>query len=274
MVFLKGTFDLVPDGVCTLAAEQSLIAGPLHWDDDPNQSLRLDSDFAILKPRAECHFVGHAYAPGAEPAGSLLAGFRVGSITRNLAVFGDRTFDGYGAVSAPAPFLQMPIRWERAFGGPGLAANPVGRGLTPVDTDQGRRVQLPNLEDASELISSAGDRPRPACFAPIPPAWAERTRKAGTYDARWLKTRWPWLPEDFDFSYYLSAPPAQHLDGFWRGDEAIGLQHLMASQSIVRTRLPGLRGRCFAEVRRGGGVEFVEVPLRLDTITLDGDAGQ
>lgn len=274
MVFLKGTFDLVHDGVCGIAAEQALIAGPAHWDDDPNQSLRLDGDFAVLKPRAECHFVGHAHAPGAEPAGSVLVGFRVGAVSRNLAVFGDRTFDGYGAVSAPVPFLQVPIRWELAFGGPKYARNPVGRGLAAVDTEQGRRVQLPNLEDSAELITSASDRPRPACFAPVPPSWIERTRKAGTYDQRWLKTRWPWLPDDFDYSYYLSAPASQHADGYWRGDEALGLQNLTASKSIVRSRLPGLRGRCFAEVRRGGAVEFVEVPLRLDTITLDGDNEQ
>lgn len=274
MVFLKGTFDLVHDGVCTIAAEQGLITGPLHWDDDPNQSLRLDGDFAVLKPRAECHFVGHAHAPGGEPAGSLLAGFRVGSVSRNVAVFGDRTFDAYGAVSAPAPFRRVPIRWELAFGGPGYARNPVGRGIAPVDTEQGRRVLLPNLEDSAELISGAGDRPRPSCFAPVPPGWAERIRKAGTYDQRWLKTRWPWLPDDFDYGYYLSAPPAQQVEGYWRGDEAVGLQHLTASQSIFRSRLPGLRARCFAEVRRGGAVEFVEVPLRLDTVLLDGDREQ
>jgi uncharacterized protein YjbI with pentapeptide repeats len=271
MVFLKGTFALVHDGVCTVAAEQALITGPLHWDDDPNQSLRLDSDFAVLKPRAECHFVGHAHAPGGVPAGSLLAGFRVGAVARNLAVFGDRTFDAYGAVTAPTPFRRMPIRWERAFGGPGYARNPLGSGLAPVDTEQGRRVVLPNLEDSAELIAGASDRPRPACFAPVPPSWVERTRKSGTYGQRWLKTRWPWLPEDFDYGYYLSAPSAQQIDGYWRGDEAVGLQHLAASQSIVRSRLPGLRGRCFAELRRGAGVEFVEVPLRLDTVTLDGD---
>jgi uncharacterized protein YjbI with pentapeptide repeats len=274
MIFLKGTFDLVHDGVCAVAAEQRLIGGPVHWDDDPDQSLMLDGDFAVLKPRAECHFVGHAHAPGGEPAGSLLAGFRVGAVSRNLAVFGDRSFDGYGAVSAPTPFLKMPVRWELAFGGPANLRNPVGRGMVAVDTEQGRRVQLPNLEDSAELISSASDRPRPACFAPVPPAWAERTRKAGTYDQRWLKTRWPWLPEDFDYNYYNSAPSPQQVDGYWRGDEAVGLQHLAASQTIVRSRLPGLRGRCFAEVRRGAALEFVEVPLRCDTVTLDGDAEQ
>lgn len=274
MVFLKGTFDLVHDGFCTIAAEQSLIAGPVHWDDDPDQSLRFDSDFAVLKPRAECHFAGHAWAPGGEATGSLLAGFRVGPVTRNLAVFGDRYFDGYGAVTAPTPFVQMPIRWERAFGGPGYASNPVGRGLAAVDTPQGRRVALPNLEDSAALMASPGDRPRPVCFGPIPSTWAERTRKAGTYDGRWLKTRWPWLPEDFDWAYYLGAPSEQQVEGFWRGDEELGLQHLTASRSILRTRLPGLRGRCFAELRGPGGVRLVEVALRLDTITLDGDASQ
>lgn len=272
MVFLKGTFDLVHDGDCVVSAEQRLIAGPAHWDDDPNQSLRVDGDFAVLKPRAECHFVGHAHAPGAEPVTGLLAGFRVGAVSRNVAVFGDRTFDAYGAMTPPVPFHTMPIRWERAFGGDGFARNPVGRGLAAVDTELGRRVPLPNLEDAAELITGPGDRPKPTCFGPVPPSWAERTRKSGTYGARWLKTRWPWLPEDFDYGYYNSAPPAQQIEGYWRGDEAIGLQHLAASRTVLRSRLPGIRGRCFAEVRRGGALEFVEVPLRLDTIVLDGDA--
>jgi len=274
MVFLKGTFDLVHDGVCTVAAEQALITGPLHWDDDPSQSLRFDSDFAVVKPRAECHFVGHAHAPGADAVGSLLAGFRVGAVTRNVAVFGDRTFDGYGAVTAPVPFHTVPIRWERAFGGDGFARNPLGRGLAAVDTEQGRRVLLPNLEDAAELMSSPGDRPRPTCFGPVPPTWAERTRRSGTYNQRWLKTRWPWLPEDFDYGYYNSAPAPQQIDGYWRGDEALGLQHLAASRTVLRSRLPGLRGRCFAELRRGDALDFVEVPLRLDTIVVDGDREQ
>lgn len=275
MVFAKGTFDLVDDGECTLAATQALITGPLHWDDDPNLSLRFDSDFAIFKPKAECYFVGHAWAPGAEPVGSLLAGFKVGAVTRNIAVFGDRFFDRYGAVSTPTPFTQMPLRWERAFGGPGFSRNPLGAGLREQETEQGPRVMLPNLEDPSTPISSPGDRPAPVCFAPVMPNWVERTRKTGTYDDAWLKTRWPWLPVDFDYSYYNSAPAAQSVDGAWRGDESLGLQHLTPSRSVLKTRLPGLRARCFAEVERpSGAVEFVEVVFRLDTIVLDGDNAQ
>ncbi|MBK8696128.1 MAG: hypothetical protein IPN17_28655 [Deltaproteobacteria bacterium] len=38
--------------------------------------------------------------------------------------------------------------------------------------------------------------------------------------------------------------------------------------------MPGLRARCFAEVRRGAAAEFIEVPLRLDTVLLDGDKEQ
>ncbi|MBK8696129.1 MAG: DUF2169 domain-containing protein [Deltaproteobacteria bacterium] len=169
MVFLKGTFDLVHDGVCAVAAEQALTTGPLHWDDDPSQSLRLDSDFAVLKPRAECHFVGHAHAPGGEPAGSLLAGFRVGAVARSLAVFGDRTFDGYGAVSAPAPFHRIPIRWERR---PRLRAQPHrprhrpgrhggGPPGAPAQPRRQRRAHLQRQRPAAPLVL----RPRPPVVA-------------------------------------------------------------------------------------------------------------
>ena len=32
---------------------------------------------------------------------------------------------------------------------------------------------------------------------------------AGTYDDSWKQTRWPGLPEDFDFGYWNCAPEDQ-----------------------------------------------------------------
>ncbi len=274
MVLVKATFDLVHEGVATVAAEQVVTTGPVHWDDDAEQSLRLDSDFAVMKPRGECFFTGSAYAPGAEPVSSLLAGFRVGSVVRSIAVFGDREWGAFGAMTDPRPFISMPLRWERAFGGAGHPYNPVGAGLSAVERDGRRVTPLPNLEDPGQPVSSQGDRPPPACFAPLSPGWPERTRRAGTYDARWRHTRWPWFPEDFDYGYYNAAPASQQLpDGYWRGDEELGLQNLCPKRSKVLSKLPGLRARCFVE--RGGDPEsFAEVPLVLDTVTLDGESMQ
>lgn len=274
MVLVKATFDLVHDGVATIATEQALTTGPVHWDDEAENSLRFDSDFAVLKPRGECFFSGSAHSPGGEPTTSLLAGFRVGSIVRSIAVFGDRDWGALGAMTAPREFTAMPLRWERAFGGPGHAYNPVGTGLSSVERDGRRVTPLPNLEDPGQAITSSSDRPAPLCFAPLNPGWPERTRRAGTYDNRWRDTRWPWFPEDFDYGYYNSAPAAQQLrEGYWRGDEEVGLQHLCAGRSKVLSKLPGLRARCFIE-RAGDPESFTEVTLVLDTVTVDGESLQ
>ena len=60
---------------------------------------------------------------------------------------------------------------------------------------------LPNIELPEKLVQSKGDRPPPAGTFAISPAWRARQKLAGTYDARWRKTRWPWFPEDFDPSF-------------------------------------------------------------------------
>ena len=39
--------------------------------------------------------------------------------------------------------------------------------------------------------------------------WQPRLALAGTYDDSWKQTRWPGLPEDFDFGYWNCAPEDQ-----------------------------------------------------------------
>lgn len=278
VVVVKGTFDIVPDGVCTVARKQVPCTGPVHYDDDIERSLRYDSDFAVLKPRGECFLVGTCYPPGGQPTGVSAVAFRVGSVVRSLAVFGDRFWTRGllgGSASQPVPFTSMPLCWERCFGGPSYEKNPVGRGLEPVETPQGLLVPLPNIEDPQNLITSPASRPEPAGAFPIAQTWKVRTQKTGTYDARWLQSRWPWFPEDFDWSFFNAAPIEQQIKGYWRGDEEIGLQNLHPRHARVVTHLPGIRARAFVEMREAGGtLNFTEVPLRLDTVTVDADAWQ
>jgi uncharacterized protein YjbI with pentapeptide repeats len=269
MVVVKGTFTLRPDGVTVVADEQMPTSGPVHHDDDPAASLAWDTDFAVLKPRGECHLTGSCYAPGARPAASCMVSFSVGPVTRTLQVFGDRTWDAAGGVTGPEPFTVMPLRWERCFGGADHPRNPVGRGQGAVQTDRGAVRYLPNVEDPAHLVASMGDAPAPAGAFPLHPAWPQRVRKAGTYDRAWVKTRWPWFPDDFDWGYFNAAPDALQIQGYWRGDEEIVARNMHPTVPEVRGRLPGLRPRCFLELRRGEGVEFTAVALHLDTITVD-----
>ena len=87
-------------------------------------------------------------------------------------MFGDRKWGGFGFEGKPSRFEKMPLRWERALGGPLSEANPVGRGFKT-------GVLVPNLERPESLLQTRDDRPAPACFAPIAPAWKARKRGAG-----------------------------------------------------------------------------------------------
>ena len=51
--------------------------------------------------------------------------------------------------------------------------------------------------------------------------------KAGTYDATWHATRWPWFPADIDWSYFNAAPTEQRIVALLNDDSnAVGQVHL------------------------------------------------
>ncbi len=256
-VVAKATFALVPGDVCRLAEEQHPVTGPVFHDDDPQRGMRLDTDLAVWKTRGECFLAGTCHPPGGKPTPTSAVSFQVGKVSKTLAVIGDRTWSSLGVLSAPKPFTAMPLTYERSFGGPNIDANPLG---TPA----------PNIEDPRDLITSPRSRPKPAGAFPVPPEWKSRMKRAGTYDKKWLAQRWPYFPEDFDGSFFNAAPEDQWIEGFWKGDEEIVLQNLHPQHPTLRTRLPALRARIFLLEKETG---FREVPLRLDTITVDTDAG-
>jgi uncharacterized protein YjbI with pentapeptide repeats len=264
LVVIKSTFVL-DEGVARLASAQDPATGELYYDEDPEQSVRYPSDFALLKPRGECFVVGSCRPLTGRPEPRTVASFAIGSVSKSLAIHGDRRWTARGP-SEPVPFTAMRLSWERAFGGEG-SVNRVGRGFA---SDAQGDVLLPNVELESQPLTSPGDRPSPAGTTPIPMSWPERRQHVGTYDARWRATRFPWLPEDFRFAFYNEAPLDQQIDGYWRGDEAIALRHLHPTRPSVSTRLPRILPRAFVERT---GPRFEEVPLVLDTITIDADRG-
>lgn len=276
-LLVKGTFDLVPDGAATPREESELPTGEAHHGAAQESSVSYPSDFAVFKPRADVTLTGTAHAPSGR-APFMAVRFRLGSeengFDRRLIVFGDRRWTPGllgDAASLPEPFTALPLVYERAFGGKGVESNPVGTGHRSVAV-RGEIARLPNLEDPSHLIMSHDEAPQPVGFGPIPAGWKERRSKLGTYDGRWLRTRWPYFPEDFDWGYFQSAPAAQQL-GYLRGDEPFEIAGVHADRPSLRGALPGLRMRGFAQRTAAAGGQIFEVPLHLDTVHFDTDAG-
>jgi uncharacterized protein YjbI with pentapeptide repeats len=270
-VIVKGTFALVADGPAALLEESDWPTGDVHVDDDPAAGLLYPSDFAIWKAKADVVVKGHAFAPGgSSPASEVV--FRFGhagrGFSRRLAVFGDRRW-GTLAPTAPLPFTSIPLVHERAFGGPGFEENPVGRGYRGELGADGV-ARLPNLEDPAHLVNAPSDKPSPATLGPIAATWKERWSRLGHYDGRWLKTRWPYFPEDFDWGYFQAAPKTQQLP-YLVGDEPFEVTGMHPLHPRLVGSLPGLRARCFTLKTDDAGGAFEEVILRLDSAVLDMD---
>ncbi len=176
--------------------------------DDPLPVLDAPLDTALgllpsdvrMRQGGDVEFVllGSAHAPGRRPVESMTVSLQIGDYERRLSVIGDRYWIGSGAeaaMSPPEPFLQMPLTWDRAFGGSVEVwldeassvplehpFNSFGRGADPAklaarlapaqcaptfpryDTQR----LLPNLENPASPIQRWDDEPLPYCWSTLP----------------------------------------------------------------------------------------------------------
>ncbi len=249
---VKGTFTL---GARIEEAEEQtpVVFADRYFGDARTTSVAEPGDVSLVKPGTDVLLFGHAYGPGGRTAHQAEVSLRLGPIDKRVAVFGDRRWGGtiLTRISSPEPFEAMPLVWERAFGGTEASAdggrvdgedrNPVGAGFR--SRVSGRKLEgllLPNLEDPAHLISSPGDRPKPAGFGAIAAHWKPRPKYAGTYDAAWQKSRAPYLPLDFDPRFLMVAPEDQQVPGYLKGGESVEIAGATPS-GILRFALPARR---------------------------------
>ena len=236
-------------------------------------------DVGMPKPRGEVLVTGRACAPRGETRLGVSVSFRVGKLGKRLEVFGDRYWRrnalGMSTISEPVPFSELPVTWANAFGGPGDARNPAGKGLRETPDPEGRpRLPLPNVEHPGSLVGSPVDRPAPAGFGPLEVTWPPRSEKAGTYGERWLRERWPHFPDDMNYEFFNTAPEDQWVEFFFQGDETIEIINMHPDRPRLQSRLPRRRPRCFltlaASLDPASKAEdvFREVECRIDTVCL------
>jgi hypothetical protein len=282
---VKGTFDLArldAAGVPALAEEQVPPAlADAHWDDPAATSVRVPSDVSLIKPATDVLLIGTAYAAAGRPTTWMDVTLSAGPLRRIVRVFGDRVWrDGATAgATAPQPFEQMPLVWERAFGGTdvsakgevrGEARNPVGAGFRAPDGAMPLDgVPLPNLEDPYDLMTAWKHRPAPAAFAPVAAHWQPRVAHAGTYDDAWQQSRAPYLPADFDPAFFQLAPDGLIANGYFQGGEIIDVQGATPAGRLA-FRLPALPLR--VEYRLDSAAQ--SPPLHLDTVLIEPDAAR
>jgi uncharacterized protein YjbI with pentapeptide repeats len=247
--------------------ETNPVTGDLFIDEDESKGLKYPSDFATFKPNSDVLILGTGYAAGAKLVPSFPVRVKVGGLQKVLEVVGNRTWEAGLFTKRPGhpqPVGKMPLTFENAWGGTGYSKNPIGRGRNT--------EQMHNLEFSGSRIERTNDRSDPAGFGPLASSWEPRKSKVGTCKGKWLKERWPWFPEDLDWSYFNAAPLDQQVDGYLRGDEELEFENLHPKHSIYKSRLPGLRTRCFLNERlQNGELTFREVKTNLDTLWINMD---
>jgi hypothetical protein len=278
LVALKCTFDILPDGTTAVSGKQPpVLRAPEFYGEPGKSSLKYESDLVLTKKTTDIIVLGHAYAPAGQPVTQRDVGFRLGAVQKVLRVFGDRTWGTMGP-STPRPFVRMPLVYERAYGGVDRRSahperdwewrNPVGVGFA-VSSDNAPGLPVPNIEYPNHCLRSWSDRPPPAGFGPIGSHWQPRVGFSGTYDDRWMQTRHPLLPEDFDDRFFQVTAPDQQSPQFLRGGESVALLGMTPDGATLRFQLP----RVFPgfETRFYDGSGRLHAERKLHTVIIEPD---
>jgi hypothetical protein len=278
---IKATYDIVP-GKVELAEEQDPIDAVGEFWGKPGESpYKREPETAFVKLGTDVFLVGHARPPRARMKEMQVA-LRVGPLQKVVDVLGDRAwFKTAGSVrlTDPVPLEEMPLSYERAFGGWDRTAedeskhrfelrNPMGTGFWAGGGKFPEQIKAPNIEDPADRITSIKDRPVPAGFGPLGCDWEPRRQYGGTYDEAWKESRFPLLPVDFDRRFFNAGSSGLVATGYLRGDEPVVVLNA-SEQETLRFDLPGLPPPRLV-IQRTRGADARPQP-ELDTIVIDTD---
>ncbi len=226
-------------------------------------------DEGIPKDRGEVLFSSRAFSSDGNPTDYRRVSVQVGPITKSLDVHGDRHWErgaGEWKISPAQPFIEMPIDFSRAFGGPGDLHNPTGKGVALKESED--PTPLPNIESPFAPIKSPDNRPDPDTLGPLDLACPIRISKAGSYQTGEIGKEPPPLPVNADWTLYNQALPDQWLRGYWKGGEAFVLEGLSPLSNRQEGRLPRIIVRSFVTRMENDGESFSEVPMHPETVWL------
>lgn len=275
LVVVKASFTIDADGEPGLAESQvevRLVDEPRP--DCKHPSPLWDSDLALFKPRVDVLVEAIAHAPHGRAAEQVFVELQVfdadggTQLAKSLLVSGDRAWDGE-APSRPLPFVTMPLRWERAYGGTRSRErvderNPLGVGYSGArSADPQCRSELPNIEDPGATLVRLDGPSVPAGFGTVARAWLPRRALAGTFDEGWKRRRWPLAPRDFDAGFNQSAAADQQLERYL-GGERVRLVNLTAEGEWC-FRLP----RIDVPVHLLHEDRLDRAELRIDTVEIE-----
>lgn len=279
MIVVKGTYDIVDERRLSIAEEPEPITVTEEYaGDEASSSLLRAGDLAGFKPRADVAVIGTSYAPRLLAAPSWLTDVRIGDVRKTLRVYGRRTWHRsmgmFWQLGEPEPTVEVPIRYELAYGGTFddghethvFERNPVGVGYTHgrIPRDH-REIPAPQIEDARDPITELGKEHAPAGLGFIARSWEPRLARAGTFDERWEREKWPLPPDDWDDAFNNAAHPDLIYPGYLNGGEPFSALSMTPSGSLGFT-VPSEKIDVRYRYRSG---DIVTYGTNLDTFVVD-----
>ena len=273
VVVARLAWQLDPSGAARIASPQRPIRVVPQYRDGPNSSLRFASDAVCDKPGTEIIMLAKAWPRPDKRSDHVDVSLQVEtghqSLRKVVRAYGARRFEKKVrgvAVGPAAPLLEpAAIVYEQAAGGcyaaPGGQppqcdeVNPVGIGFV---MDQRTLVG----QDAFTIESLVGRAP--AGFGPIARHWSPRRQLYGNTDDKYMRSRHPVPPEDFDVRYNIDAHPDLWSETPMRGDEPFEIIGA-TPEGAWRFRLPYYEPRF--DVTLDG--EEKRCASKLDTILID-----
>jgi len=278
---VKATFSILQNRDLVIAPVQRDIEFSDVYTGEPgSSSVHYEADVTIGKQTTDIILTGHAFPQKIGDRETFVM-LSVGDIQHTVKVFGDRYWDsifGITKKSSPEPFEKIPLVYERAFGGvddshpdhkyhESEERNPVGTGFRAKHSRLAvKGLKLPNIENPKQLIASPKDRPEPVGFGFIAKNWLNRRKYAGTYDGKWMESRMPLLPLDFDPRFYSAASMGLKTKSYVKGGETILVRNAHAYGPITITvPIINLKVSFLVDAKP------VEFGMHIDTVVIDAD---
>jgi hypothetical protein len=307
-VLVKRTYDICHgDSICRAEKTKPLVQADEYYDDgDPEwATVKYETDLASFKLATDVVVIGKAFAPGGKAVPQLDVTVEVAEHRKTVRVSGDRRCvyreNSAPGFTAPVPFTEMPIQYERAYGGKDSKSDPkapfyyprnhLGVGIVLKNTKEAvEGLVLPNIEDPSDLLTPErvvlGEPDRwhqqplpdglgwfqrtwyPRCsFVGAMPAYVDadtilREEELGLVPKGQIALSMQFKLPSFDLRFNNGASRGLALPHL-SGDERIRLTHLTPAGSLV-FQLPGEKPSIMLDVGLG---ENELVPV-LDTVCV------
>jgi hypothetical protein len=197
-VLVKRTYD-IHSGARVARTEKArpLVQIDEYYDDgDPEwTTVKHETDFAPFKVATDVVVIGKAFAPSGEPASHFDVTVEVAAHRKSVRVTGDRHClyrrNAPPDFSDPVPFTEIPMRYDRTYGGRDILSNPEepfyyprndsGVGVVLKNAKESvEGLPLPNIEDPGDLLTPdrvVFEKPDRWSEQPLPDGlgWFQRT---------------------------------------------------------------------------------------------------